>query len=1155
MRVLFAAAAVAIVVMMVVNVVAIRLIANDNRELHDQATPSLLAAKGLTLAAADMNGAQNRYVLDFGSSRDEYIHSRDGLTDAITAATRHAETPGELRLIQKIARLDSGFQTLDAHIYSAVLARNDTRARALAAGPATSLYKQMRATAEHLVVLTTHDRSAAFTDLTSAQRHAQEALIALDAAALVLIGYLLVERRRTGRRLAAQHAAYRGLVERMPAVTAVYDRDGARFRYVSPQAADVLGVPPEELIADPKLWLSHIHPEDRERVEQAYRAALDGGQSFDETYRFTRPDGDQRWLHNVMVPAESSTGPAGEALVFDVTDQVETDARYRSLVEQLPAVVLLADGSGTCFWVSGQWERLTGRAAESIVGKTVPERWITMSHPDDRARISSWVAHREADEPFTDRFRLQHADGRWIWVELQVVVVREADGHTVYRQALLRDITERVVSEARFQDLVEHQAAVTTLYDAPGSSTLYLSPQVEQLTGYSPEYWLSEDHRGDWWGWQVIHPDDRESTLAGWLESVSRRELWEGQYRIIHRDGSVRWVVDRDAPLEGTDGLRQGSTLDVTDLVTARQEADELGARYRGLVEDLNIGVVRLTPQARFEYVSPEVEQITGYGADAMVGEEALAFGQSHSHADDAARFAAMQEAFRGGGPFRARVRFRRTDERWIWIELEAAPVFGADGAMRDWHGIMRDVTGEVSTEQQFQALVEQTPAAIGSYDPQIGRFTYVSPGLEQLSGIPSSEWLADGGVGLWRELVHPDDLATAGPAYDAAVEEQRPWRGDYRIRNRATGETRWVSSTDQTVAGVAPLRQVVTLDVTDLVEQRARYQELIEALPAAVVVYDPGTGEIAYASPQLEVITGRSAEEWRASGVGAYRAMVHPDDRTEGFERAIAAGETFSNTYRLRAADGRERWVTSVDHVVRNLAPLRQALVFDVTELHEAEQRSKEAVERLVRAGEEEQARIAGELHDDAVQVMTALLYQVRMLGGDEARSGQMEEMLTGLIERTRRLMFELRPATLQRDGIEAAVTELVRDGPWSTATVDVELPRQSETVEALSYRTIRELVVNARKHSNADTLAVTGRARDGVLEFTVSDDGVGFDVEQARDPVQMHGHLGLDTMIERIRLAGGKVEISSSPGHGAQTVFTMPAAPRTAAEPAPQR
>jgi signal transduction histidine kinase len=178
----------------------------------------------------------------------------------------------------------------------------------------------------------------------------------------------------------------------------------------------------------------------------------------------------------------------------------------------------------------------------------------------------------------------------------------------------------------------------------------------------------------------------------------------------------------------------------------------------------------------------------------------------------------------------------------------------------------------------------------------------------------------------------------------------------------------------------------------------------------------------------------------------------------------------------------------------------------------------------------------------------MTALLYQVRMLGGDETRSNRMEKMLTGLIERTRRLMFELRPATLRRNGIEPAVAELVRDGPWQSATVDIDVPRQSETVEALSYRTIRELVVNARKHSRADTLSVSGRAHDGVLEFTVADDGVGFDVDQARDPVQMHGHLGLETMVERIRLAGGRVEISSSPGHGAETVFTVPAAPRQA-------
>src|SRR5689334_16361147 len=131
---------------------------------------------------------------------------------------------------------------------------------------------------------------------------------------------------------------------------------------------------------------------------------------------------------------------------------------------------------------------------------------------------------------------------------------------------------------------------------------------------------------------------------------------------------------------------------------------------------------------------------------------------------------------------------------------------------------------------------------------------------------------------------------------------------------------------------------------------------------------------------------------------------MIHPADAPviEEFERELAAGTlALSFRYRLVGTDGTERWVASTDNALPGMGHQRQVLLFDVTALHEAEQRSTEAVERMVRAGEEEQARIAGELHDDAVQVMTALLYQVRMLGGDADRSSQMEEMLAGLIER----------------------------------------------------------------------------------------------------------------------------------------------------------
>jgi signal transduction histidine kinase len=97
---------------------------------------------------------------------------------------------------------------------------------------------------------------------------------------------------------------------------------------------------------------------------------------------------------------------------------------------------------------------------------------------------------------------------------------------------------------------------------------------------------------------------------------------------------------------------------------------------------------------------------------------------------------------------------------------------------------------------------------------------------------------------------------------------------------------------------------------------------------------------------------------------------------------------------------------------------------------------------------------------------------------------------------------------------------------------------------VEVLCYRSLRELIVNARKHSQARTLRVSGHEFDGQLAFTVADDGVGFDTAQAMDCSDFH--VGLATVVERLRLAGGDIEILSSTGAGTEIRMTLPAEPR---------
>jgi signal transduction histidine kinase len=105
----------------------------------------------------------------------------------------------------------------------------------------------------------------------------------------------------------------------------------------------------------------------------------------------------------------------------------------------------------------------------------------------------------------------------------------------------------------------------------------------------------------------------------------------------------------------------------------------------------------------------------------------------------------------------------------------------------------------------------------------------------------------------------------------------------------------------------------------------------------------------------------------------------------------------------------------------------------------------------------------------------------------------------------------------------------------------VTVDVARLSPSAESLVYRTVQELVSNARKHARATRLDVSLAAAGGRLEGVVSDDGSGLDTTRARDRSMMRLHLGLE-VAERLRLAGGDFSIESRPGEGTIARFGLP-------------
>jgi len=207
----------------------------------------------------------------------------------------------------------------------------------------------------------------------------------------------------------------------------------------------------------------------------------------------------------------------------------------------------------------------------------------------------------------------------------------------------------------------------------------------------------------------------------------------------------------------------------------------------------------------------------------------------------------------------------------------------------------------------------------------------------------------------------------------------------------------------------------------------------------------------------------------------------------------------------------------------------------------------------RLVRAQEEERQMIASDIHDDSIQVMTAVgmrLYSLRKRLSDEGQLAAVDEFAQSITEATRRLrslMFELRPPALDREGLAAALRLYLDqttedDGP--AYELDERLTQEpSPEIRAVVYRIVQEALTNTRKHARARRVDLLVESTDGGVRVRIADDGVG--LPEGQSDRSAPGHMGLSAMRERAEMAAGWWRIESAPGRGTVVEFWVPGDP----------
>jgi signal transduction histidine kinase len=196
----------------------------------------------------------------------------------------------------------------------------------------------------------------------------------------------------------------------------------------------------------------------------------------------------------------------------------------------------------------------------------------------------------------------------------------------------------------------------------------------------------------------------------------------------------------------------------------------------------------------------------------------------------------------------------------------------------------------------------------------------------------------------------------------------------------------------------------------------------------------------------------------------------------------------------------------------------------------------------RLVELQESERLYISRELHDEAGQVLTSLLVDLRLLEKNTAQPeiilkivSEMERSLNGVIENLHRIAMALRPASLDHVGLVAALRQHVEavgekhgiQARFRSGSVIERLPANVETV---LYRIVQEALTNVVRHARATRVDVVLTVRARKLVVLVEDDGVGFDP----DAVPGEDHLGLFGIRERAEMIGGTLVIESAPGKG---------------------
>lgn len=385
--------------------------------------------------------------------------------------------------------------------------------------------------------------------------------------------------------------------------------------------------------------------------------------------------------------------------------QQQSEERYQNLVENAPEVLYTLSTDGTITSLNPAFEIITGWPCPEWVGKP----FMPLIHPDDLPRaIETFQKILQGEKISSYELRVLSKSGEYLTGEF-TSAPQTKNGKVTGEYVIVRDITERKKadealreSEKRYKQLVDSVTDYIYTVEIENSkpvSTKHGTGCVS-VTGYT-----SDEYAADPYLWfRMIHEEDLKAVLE-----QANRILLDGvvpplEHRIIHKDGSIRWVrntallrYDKEGKLVAYDGL----ISDITERKQAKELLIETTRALQLLINSSPLAIIAVDPEGIVTLWNPAAERIFGWKEHEVLGHLNPIVPE-----DKVDEFRILYgRTLKGELLIGLELRRQRKDGTMIYISLSTAPIYDAKGSITGVMGVISDITERKNMEEQIYEI------------------------------------------------------------------------------------------------------------------------------------------------------------------------------------------------------------------------------------------------------------------------------------------------------------------------------------------------------------------------------------------------------------------------------------------------------------------